>query len=107
MLSSALNPLLPTGLVPSTSIGLPTAADGSSQAQTAGLFGQMLGDAVSNVANQQARAEQLVEDHLLGHSVTDIEVLTTIKQADLTLKTMLQVRNRVVEAYKQLEQMQL
>jgi flagellar hook-basal body complex protein FliE len=92
-------------------ISAPSAAPGnslSSQAsQSKGLFGQMLMDAMGQVVNQQAQAEHLVEDHLLGHPVTDVEVLTAIKQAELTLKTALQVRNKVVEAYNELKQIQV
>jgi flagellar hook-basal body complex protein FliE len=62
---------------------------------------------LGNIANQQSQVESLVEDHLLGRSVTDVEVLTAIKQAELTLKTMLQVRNKAVEAYKELKQIQV
>lgn len=71
------------------------------------MFGEMLSQAVGKVANQQSQSQHLVEEHLLGHSVTDIEVLTTMKQAELTLKTMIQVRNKAVEAYKELKQIQL
>ena len=79
----------------------------SSAASPNGLFSQMLRNAMENVAQQQSRAETLIEDHLLGKPVTEIEVLTAIKQSELTLKTMLQVRNKVVEAYQELKQIQV
>jgi flagellar hook-basal body complex protein FliE len=79
----------------------------SSNPQGNGLFGEMLMNAIGNVAQQQGRAETLVEDYLLGKSVTDVEVLTAIKQSELALKTMLQVRNKFVEAYKELKQIQV
>jgi flagellar hook-basal body complex protein FliE len=86
----------------------PAAAVGTSSVPAPkGLFGQMLTDAMSQVVNQQAQAEHLVEDHLMGRPVTDIEVFSAIKQAELTLKTALQVRNKVVEAYNELKQIQV
>lgn len=84
-----------------------THSGNSSSAAPQGLFGQMLMDAMGQVVNQQAQAEHLVEDHLMGQSVTDVEVFTAIKQAELTLKTALQVRNKVVEAYNELRQIQV
>lgn len=84
-----------------------TLGETSSSTAPKGLFGQMLRDAVGQVANQQAQAEHLVEDHLIGRPVTDVEVLTALKQAELTLKTALQVRNKVVEAYNELKQIQV
>jgi flagellar hook-basal body complex protein FliE len=85
--------------------GSPIVSGSGSQAN--GMFNQMLMNAMGNIANQQSQVESLVEDHLLGRSVTDVEVLTAIKQAELTLKTMLQVRNKAVEAYKELKQIQV
>lgn len=79
----------------------------SSPEANRGLFGQMLTDAMAGVSHQQNQAEMLVEDHLLGRPVTDIEVMTAIKQAELTMKTMIQVRNKAVEAYKELKQIQV
>jgi flagellar hook-basal body complex protein FliE len=84
-----------------------TAKEASISAAPKGLFGQMLMDAMGQVVNQQAQAEHLVEDHLMGRPVTDVEVFTAIKQAELTLKTALQVRNKVVEAYNELKQIQV
>lgn len=88
---------------------LATKSDTSTGASTGpkSVFGEMLGQTLGKVANQQAQAQHLAEEHLLGHSVTDIEVLTAMKQADLALKTMVQVRNKAVEAYKELKQIQL
>ena len=85
----------------------PAAASGNSSSAPKGLFGQMLTQAMGQVVNQQAQAEHLVEDHLMGRPVTDVEVLTAIKQAELTLKTALQVRNKVVEAYNEIKQIQV
>jgi flagellar hook-basal body complex protein FliE len=82
-------------------------AEASLSTAPKGLFGQMLSDAMGQVVNQQAQAEHLVEDHLMGNPVTDVEVFTAIKQAELTLKTALQVRNKVVEAYNELKQIQV
>lgn len=94
-------PPLPTTSLPS--MGISQTDSPSSKA----IFGEMLSQTLGKVANQQADSQRLIEEHLLGHSVTDIEVLTAIKEADLALKTMIQVRNKTVEAYKELKQIQL
>lgn len=100
------SPLPSASLVPASSLAAPLPTT-EKPSQNDGLFGQMLTNALNQVAGQQAQANTLVEDHLLGHQVTDIEVLTAVKQADLTLKAMLQIRNKVVEAYNELKQIQV
>ena len=103
MMSHPLSLQFPQVIAPTPTI----LGETSSTSAPKGLFSQMLRDAVGQVANQQAHAEHLVEDHLMGRPVTDVEVLTAIKQAELTLKTALQVRNKVVEAYNELKQIQV
>ena len=71
------------------------------------LFHDMLMKSLDSVMTQQSNAKSLVEEHLLGHGVTDIEVLTAIKEAELSLKTIMQVRNKAVEAYQELKQIQV
>ncbi len=90
---------------PQSALRLPNPA-ANPPAQTS-LFGQMLMQAVNNVAGQQSQANYLMEENLLGRPVTNIEMFTAIKQAELSLKTMLQIRNKVVEAYKELKQIQV
>lgn len=93
--------------LPPSSLSASSTSPASTPSGSDGLFSQMLLDAVANVAGQQSHAEALVEDHLLGRQVTDVEVMTAIKQAELTLKTMIQVRNKAVEAYQELKQIQV
>ncbi len=105
-----INPLslaLPPAPAPQQNLGSLLGGVSAGSSQPKGVFGQMLSDAMGHVVNQQARMENLVEDHLLGRPVADVEALTAIKQAELTLKTMLQVRNKAVEAYKELKQIQV
>ena len=101
MLNMPRIPLMPTP----NALPLPNPA--ASTPPQSGTFGQMLSDAVNNVAGQQSQATYLMEENLLGHPVTNIEVFTAIKQAELSLKAMLQIRNKVVDAYKELKQIQV
>ncbi len=66
------------------------------------LFTQAIGD----LNQTQSEANVAVEQVLLGNpDVSSTEALTAVKKADLALRTILQVRNKLLEAYQSLEQM--
>lgn len=59
-------------------------------------------------ANQnQVQADQSVKDLIAGKSKNLHETMLQLQKADLSLKTMMQVRNKVLEAYKEIMKMQV
>jgi flagellar hook-basal body complex protein FliE len=69
----------------------------------ADLLMQQLGQA--NALDQSAQAA--VEKSLSGGNISQVEVLTEMKKADLALRMMIQVHNKVFEAYSEIKQMQM
>ncbi|NNJ26997.1 flagellar hook-basal body complex protein FliE [Alienimonas chondri] len=70
-------------------------------------FASLLADAVNGVnANAQA-ADNLSTRALLGEDVTQAEVFTAVKKADLSLRMMISVRNKLLEGWKELQSMQV
>ena len=55
----------------------------------------------------QLQADQSIKDIVAGKSKNIHETMLMIQKADLTLKTMMQVRNKVLEAYKEIMRMQV
>lgn len=70
-------------------------------------FDQLLGQSLSEVNQLGHRAGQQVQQSLLGDDLTMVESFTAIREADLALKLMMQVRNKLVEGYQELQRMQL
>lgn len=75
---------------------------------TSGLnFQRMLLDSLNQTASLQHNADQLVQQGLVEGDATQVETLTSIRKAELSLKLMLQVRNKLMDAFNEVRQMQL
>jgi len=71
-----------------------------------GDFGSILKNAVEQVDTFQAQANQKVGE-LLGGGETDVHsAMIAVEKADLSFQLMMQVRNKVVQAYQEVERMQ-
>ena len=68
-------------------------------------FGEMLQAAVQRAGGMQQQADAQVMYALAGGDVTQVEVMTSVKKADLALRMMLQVRNKLLDAYNEIQQM--
>lgn len=73
----------------------------------AGSFGKLLTDQVKNVNTMQVDANDMVHSLLTGGDVNEAEVLTAVQKADLAFRMLLQVRNKLIEAYREVQQIQV
>ena len=55
----------------------------------------------------QTDADDLVHSMLTGGEVNEAEVLTAVQKADLAFRMLLQVRNKLMEAYREIQQIQI
>jgi flagellar hook-basal body complex protein FliE len=69
-------------------------------------FGQELESAVSGTDVQQQDAEHKVNSMLAGGGTDVHDAMIAVQKADLSFQLMLQVRNKVVQAYQEIERMQ-
>ncbi len=76
-------------------------------AQGPSNFGELLLDQLQEVNRTQQSADTAVHSMLTGESVNQAEMLTAIQKADLSFRLLLQVRNKLLDAYQQLSQMQI
>lgn len=79
-------------------------AAGESKGST---FFDALQNSMSEVNQNQLEADQSVKDLIAGKSKNIHETMLQLQKADLSLKTMMQVRNKVLEAYKEIMKMQV
>ncbi len=70
-------------------------------------FGRMLFDAIESTTSLENQAHVAIEDHVTGGDVETSEVFAAIKKADLALRTMIQVRNKLLEAYDEIQQLRM
>ena len=92
---------------PPTLSGVPTLVPpASGVAPAAGPdFAALLAEAVGEVNAQAHAADAAATGALLGENVTQAEVFTAVKKADLSLRMLIGVRNKLLEGWKELQSM--
>jgi flagellar hook-basal body complex protein FliE len=69
-------------------------------------FGSVLADALASVSSQQEAANTLARNFELGTGDASIaEVMVSMQKASLSFEAVTQVRNRLVEAYRDIMNM--
>lgn len=70
-------------------------------------FAGLLVDQVQNVNQMQTDASSMVHTLLTGGEINEAEVLTAVQKADLAFRMLLQVRNKLIDAYREVQQIQI
>lgn len=99
-------PSLPPMPKPPEALRFP-AADQASPVDKGNPFLEMLVGKVEDVNSMQLGADQMVHQMLTGEDVNQAEVLTAVQKADLAFRMMLQMRNKLIDAYQQVQQIQI
>jgi flagellar hook-basal body complex protein FliE len=93
-----LQPRAPVSIGSSGSIGTEKTAD----------FGSLLRKSIDGVASSQNSANALADKFERGDAGTDIgSVMVALQRADLSFRAVTEVRNKLVDAYKDIMNMQV
>lgn len=76
-------------------------------AQQSTGFGDVLADTIAKVNESQINADRQVEKLHTGEAKNLHEVMISMEQADISLRLMVQMRNKVAEAYQEVMRMQV
>jgi len=88
--------------------GLPTGATQATPQDTAGdSFKDFLLDSINQVNSMQHDADRAVEGLFTGDDVNPAEVLTAVQKADLAFRMMMQVRNKLIQVYQEIKDIQI
>lgn len=90
---STFGPLMPPGANPA----------GQTEAAGASTFKDFLVDSIKEVNSMQQAADRAVEKLAAGENVNPAEVLTAVQKADIAFKLMMQMRNKMVQAYQEVQ----
>lgn len=101
-----MNPILPTGTIPSAALGATVSAS-SRRADAATSFKNYLLESLEHVNSMQQDADRAVQHLVTGGEVDTAQVLTALQKADLTFRMMLQIRNKLVQAYQEVNQIRI
>lgn len=105
-----VNPIGGLSSFPTSALATPGApAPSASRSTGSGSinFQDVLFRSLDQVQQFDLDAQSAIETGLTTGELTQAEILTAVKKADLALRTMLQVRNKVVEAYQEVQQMRM
>ncbi len=81
-------------------VGAPPAAGGPS-------FGDVLKDSLNTVNDLQHQADRAITDLATGGPTSLHDTMLALEKADLSFRLMMQVRNKIVEAYQEVVRMQV
>ena len=70
-------------------------------------FQDLLVESLREVNTMQQDAEKAVEQLATGGDVNMAEVMTAVQKADMSFRLMLQMRNKLVQAYNEIRQIQI
>lgn len=70
-------------------------------------FSEMLGTSVNQVNQYQVQADQAVRELVSGKTKNIHETMLAVERADISLKLLVQVRNKILDAYREIMRMQV
>jgi flagellar hook-basal body complex protein FliE len=90
---------------PATPLAAPQQAAGAGGG--GGQFKNILLEAIGQVNSMQTQANEAVQQLVTGGDVNPAEVLTTLQKADISFRMMLQIRNKLVSAYQEVNNIRI
>ena len=94
---SPLRPLSPAEIDPAA----------GSRAGTTVSFQDVLLKSLEQVNELDRQSQAIIAGALTGEDYTQAEVFTAVKKADMALRTMLQIRNKLLDAYNELQNLRM
>ncbi len=70
-------------------------------------FKDFMLEAIDHVNTMQQDADKAVESLFTGGDVSAAEVLTAVQKTDLTFRMMMQIRNKLVQAYQEIKEIRI
>lgn len=70
-------------------------------------FREILKDSIQQVNIRQQDADKAIEDLATGKSEDVAAVMTAVEKADLAFRTLMQFRNKLVDAYQEINNMRM
>jgi flagellar hook-basal body complex protein FliE len=95
--------------VPIPTVSLPPSppAPPTLNGKTEASFKDLLLSGIDQVNTMQYQADQAVQQLMTGEDVDPASVLTSIQKADMSFRMMLQIRNKLLQAYQEMKDMRI
>ncbi len=86
---------------------IPGAAGGDSSSTDGSSFQNMLKNGLDKVNEAQSQADHAVKEMVAGRTQNIHETMLLLEKADMTYKMAMQVRNKIIDAYREVMKMQV
>jgi flagellar hook-basal body complex protein FliE len=100
-----IGPVAPAGPQGAAALRRSTSETGSAQQGTS--FKDVLLDSLDQVNRLQQDASQSVEKLATGQTANVAEVFTAVRKADVAFSLLMEMRNKLMDAYQEIRQMQV
>lgn len=70
-------------------------------------FAQTISDAIKGVNESQINADNMVQSFIKGEDVTMHEVMLSMQESQISMQLLIEMRNKVVEAYQEINRVQI
>ncbi len=70
-------------------------------------FSNVLKDTIRDINDLQTKADEAIEKVEVDNSASIHEAMIALEKADISFKAMMQVRNKIIEAYQEVMRMQV
>ena len=70
-------------------------------------FKNLLLESLQQVNSMQVDADSAVQQLLTGEDVNPAEVLTSLQKADLSFRMVMQIRNKLLQAYQEIKEVRI
>ena len=86
----------------------PTCPGASTRRRRTGQsFKDLLIEGIQQVNSMQQDADQAVQQLMTGGDVDPSSVLTSIQKADMSFRMMMQIRNKLMQAYQEIKEIRI
>lgn len=90
-----------------TNNNLLTGASNTGKVEKENNFGDLIKEALDKVNDKQVQSNQKIQDLIKGENVSMHDVMLSAQEAQLSMQLMIEVRNKIYEAYQELNRVQL
>ena len=87
--------------------GITPPSEPNKKKEKGGDFSKVLKEALEKVNAQQKKAEKMADDYAAGKISSIHDFIIEAEKASMSLRLTVEVRNRIVEAYREIMRMQL
>jgi flagellar hook-basal body complex protein FliE len=98
--------IIPSTSVVSPSKGVSTVSEGTTKSDGKS-FSNMLIESIDKVNDLQKQADTAIDELVMGDNKDIVQTMIMMEKADVSFRLMMQIRNKILQAYEEVMRMQV